>query len=315
MNLIYKNVYYDQNSRHQFNQLNESLFIEKLLNNLSTIMKDTFFDYDFFIFSHHGSSHIPSSIETKTDKKKVLLFFSDEMGTDPKPYAHHYYAIFKSYIGTKSKCPNVYALPLGYVKDVPHLPIIPINDRPINIFFRGNLNSNRLKFYRSLSRWKYLIPSRYIQYRNLFRSFLLRFQNDFSKNYPDSIIIFNNGFKQGYSPQEYGKVLAESKIVLCPIGFTTSECFRHFEAMRAGCIIISEKLPKTEFYLNSPIIEINDWEEGLLKAKHLLSDPITLEALHRETIAWWEKKCSEIATAKYIHSKLLQLEDSGNTPQ
>src|SRR5690606_20260676 len=101
MNLRYKNVYYDQTSRHKFNQLNESLFIEKLLNHLSEIMGELFFDYDFFIFSHHGSSHLPSSIETKTDKKKVLLFFSDEMGTDPKPYAHHYYAIFKSYIGTK----------------------------------------------------------------------------------------------------------------------------------------------------------------------------------------------------------------------
>jgi len=271
-------------------------------------MGNSFFDFEFFVFSHQGSSHLPSSIETTTVKKKVLLFFSDELGTDPQPYAHHYFAIFKSYIGTRSKAHNVFPLPLGYVKDVPHLPLIPINDRPINVFFRGNLNSNRLGFYRSLSKWRFFIPSRLVKYRRVLNSFLLNFQDDFSKYFPDSVIIFNNGFKTGYTPQEYGKVLSESKIVLCPNGFTTSESFRHFESMRAGCIIISEKLPETEFYSQSPIIEIKDWKEGLLKAKELLSDPSTMEALHKDTLTWWENKCSEIATAKYIHSKLLRLD-------
>jgi len=36
---------------------------------------------------------------------------------------------------------------------------------------------------------------------------------------PGSYIKFTSGFKAGLSPQQYGSMLADSKIVLCPKGF------------------------------------------------------------------------------------------------
>lgn len=303
----FKNVHFDETSRHQFEQLNESLFIEKVLDQLANIMGSSFFNYEFYIFSHQGEGNIPSSVNLKTEKSKVLLFFSDEMGIDPKPYAHQYYAIFKSYIGNLSTSKNVFPLSLGYVRDVPQIPIKPINQRSINVFFRGNFNKNRLDLYRNLSKFKAIIPKKIKSHSGFFRRLLIKFQNDFKNRFPQSIIIFNNGFKKGFTPQEYGEILADSKIVLCPKGFDMPESFRHFESMRAGSIIISERLPKTEFYLNSPIIEINNWEEGLLKVKELLSDPALMDAIQKETTSWWENKCSEKATAEYINAKLLSL--------
>lgn len=306
----FKNIHFDKNSRHKFEQLNESLFLEKVIDQLANTMGTSFFNYEFYIFSHQGAEHWPSSVKTDSDKKKVLLFFSDELGIDPKPYSNHYHAIFKAYIGNLSTAKNVFPLPLGYVKDVPQLPIKPINERSVNVFFRGNFNNNRLDFYRSLSKFKFVIPKTFKKHPGFFRSLLMKFQNDFSTRFPRSIIRFNDGFKTGLTPKEYGKVLAESKIVLCPKGFDMPESFRHFESMRAGCVILSEKLPETEFYTDSPIIEVKNWTEGISKVNELLSKPAKMEILQKKIIEWWEKKCSEIGTAKYIHATLLRLERS-----
>jgi hypothetical protein len=87
-----------------------------------------------------------------------------------------------------------------------------------------------------------------------------------------------------------------------------TECFRHFEAMRAGCVIISEPLPDTPFYANSPLIQVNNWEKGCDIAQELLKDEAKLEEIHRKTLAWWEEKCSEHATAQYIVAKIEELE-------
>ena len=133
---------------------------------------------------------------------------------------------------------------------------------------------------------------------------LLTIQRDFKKAFPDSIIIFNKKFKEGFSVHEYGEVLAESKIVFSPKGFDSSECFRLYEAMRAGCIVISERLPDIEFYKDSPIIQIDDWEEGLTIAKRLLLNPYEMERLQEEITKWWEERCSEEAMAKFVFNKI-----------
>src|SRR5690606_16881299 len=125
------NIHYDKNSRYKFDELNESLFIKRLIQNLSEVMGGNFFQYEFFIFSQHGNQILPDSIDFISENKKVLIFISDESGSDPVSYSNQYYAIFKAYIGTTS-LKNVFPLPLGYVKNVPHLPIKPINERGIN---------------------------------------------------------------------------------------------------------------------------------------------------------------------------------------
>mgnify|MGYP001628136024 FL=1 len=87
-----------------------------------------------------------------------------------------------------------------------------------------------------------------------------------------------------------------------------TECFRHFEAMRAGCVIISEPLPDTPFYKDSPLIQIKDWNEGCKVVEDLLNDESKLEEIHRKTLSWWKEKCSEQATAQYIIENIEKLE-------
>jgi len=136
---------------------------------------------------------------------------------------------------------------------------------------------------------------------------LAKLKNDYSDYFPQSIIRFNDKFKSGLTPFEYGEVLADSKIILCPKGFSSSECFRHYEAMRAGCIIISEKLPNNELYEKSPILQVAQWREGLKIAEDLINDPDRMQKLHEDALFWWRNNWSERATAGYIKSNLLDL--------
>lgn len=78
--------------------------------------------------------------------------------------------------------------------------------------------------------------------------------------------------------------------------------------MRAGAVIISEQLPDTFFYRDSPIITVPDWQLGLDKAKKLLKQPDVLATIQTATIEWWEEVCSEKATAKYVRAKIISIE-------
>ena len=127
---------------------------------------------------------------------------------------------------------------------------------------------------------------------------------DLGVRIPGSYINFTSGFKAGLSPDQYGSMLTDSKVVLCPKGFDSTETFRHMEAIRAGAVVISEPLPDTHFYRNSPIRCVSNWREGVDPAKHLCTNPEALRDAQRRTIQWWRDVCSERAAAKFVHETL-----------
>lgn len=298
------NIRYDKNSEFAWDELNESDFVKETLNQLRLLMGIEFESYLFYIFSNHNSGRIPESLELITPKKKVLIYVSDELGTNPSDYSPHYYAIFKAYIGVGDFAVNVFPFPLGCVNGIPQFKLVPIGQRKFNLFFRGNLNTNRIDFYRAFSQFSMFFPPKKLLSHRIYRNFLLWFQSEFQRVFRNSIIIFNKSFKGGYTLTEYGEVLSESKIVLSPMGFNSAECFRVYEAMRAGCVIISEELPPILFYHNSPIIQVSNWNEGIKIAKEILTDTEKMESLHQRTLDWWESVCSEKATASYMFDKL-----------
>jgi hypothetical protein len=121
---------------------------------------------------------------------------------------------------------------------------------------------------------------------------------------PGARVNFTAGFAAGLSPQEYGWRLADSKIALCPRGWESAETFRHFEALRAGTIVVSESLPPTHFYVGSPIITVRDWRAGLAEVAELISDRSALTELHTATATWWRAVCSEQATAEFMLQRI-----------
>ena len=91
----------------------------------------------------------------------------------------------------------------------------------------------------------------------------------------------------------------ETKICLVPRG-TSFETFRFFEALRYGCVVVTEALPSRWFYKGAPVIQITDWSELEKILEKLLSDKQVLQEKHQESLNWWHKKCSEETVGAYI---------------
>ena len=111
----------------------------------------------------------------------------------------------------------------------------------------------------------------------------------------------------GLPGEKYAEMLSNSKVALCPPGYHTPETFRHFEAMRAGTIVVSEPLPELDFYVGSPIVTVRNWGDARKAVSDLLGDIDALQERQEQTLHWWEQHCSERAVARRMASKLAEL--------
>lgn len=307
-NNLPENVKLDSTSSYRWEQLNETAFLTRFFEHLSEEMGKQFHTYNFFVMSSHDSQIVPASAQADLPNK-VLFFISDESPSIPATLAlqSRYHCVFKSYLPCELPNSNVFPFQLGYVKDVPHYEVKPATERRNDIFFFGNLNSNRFGLYHALNPLTRFLPeklaTRMVRRLNpKLRRFTIDKAIEWSN--PHSMICFTDGFKKGVSPEKYACRLYDSKIALCPKGFKSAETFRHIEAMRAGTVLISTELPDTYFYKDSPIITASNWRLGLRKAKELLNNPAALAEIQTATIKWWEDICSERAAARYVRDKL-----------
>lgn len=282
----------------KFDELFEYPYYSKIILNIKELLKDNFEIYDFLIYSKiaqkvlvDDSEYIPSN---KQDNL-ILFYISDETGHIPLEFAKKCKIVFKVLIKENS-IDNIHYFPLGYANG-DELPIIPIQNRKYNVFFMGQLGRNRMSLFKTFSHTNWIPTDILLLLKQLL-------PKDFSSTFPKSIIKFTTGFGSGLNRDEYNKVLYNSKIVICPYGAVTPETFRHYEAMRAGCVIITLKMPEVFPFQNAPIIQLNNWDELVPTIKSLLEDQSKLENFHAATLDWWRTKCSEDAVARYVIEKL-----------
>jgi hypothetical protein len=304
------NVVLDGASTFAWEELNESRFLTLFFQHLRERMGPTFEHFRFYVLNSQDPNAIPESAGVPDDRK-VLIFLSDESSSMPTELAKRYFAVFKAYLPNEIRGGNIFPFNLGCVKDVPEVALVPLQERDIDIFFSGNLNSNRLPLYRALHPLFRKVPPKMAHAvlarlsRGRGRLVLAdRFRAGSARNH----IRFSHGFKSGLAPDQYASLLARSKIALCPRGFQSAETFRHMEAVRAGCVVISEPLPDTHWYRKAPIVTVSDWKVGLSTARLLLRNEATLLELHEQTLRWWKSVCSQAATARYVHKCLCELE-------
>ena len=282
----------------------EQKYLTGIFHELQHVMGYSFFDFNFVIYSGDGSRFKKPLQPKNNDLPCVLLYLTDETSSVPKHLSEEYHAIFKNYL-PYDQYDNIFSLPLGYVKNVPENPYKRVNERKYSIFFSGRLNYYRMSFYTQF------LGSHPVINSSLTKPFIYTAKRflpySFPDKHPESFIVFTNGFRQGMNGEEYSSMLSDSKIALCPRGFISPETFRHFEAMRAGCVIISEPLPQTYFYENSPIITLNKWTEldGILRT--LRNNPGLVEEKSLDMYNWWQRKCSERSVAEYIANVITTL--------
>lgn len=295
---------------YRYEDLVEKDYLTSLQRHLVDEMGSSCDRYNFVIWSDHGQQHQPESLMSDSSKPRVLLYISDETSSIPSQlWQSRCCAIFKSYLPTEIPERNLFALPLGYASGIPLSELVPVNDRRFNVFFSGSAQENRARLGEVLLRLaakarlgrgyedgtSAVTPSHPVAEDIIY---------DLSPAFPESRIFATSHFLAGVDRATYGAFLAQSKIALCPKGWQSSETFRHFEAMRAGCIMISDRLPSTRLYQHSPIIQLDDWNQLEPTVMALLSDRNRLAELQKKTIAWWDTMCSERAVAAFIRKTL-----------
>jgi hypothetical protein len=293
----------------------ENEYFSNLIFNLQDQLGAEFKEYIFIMYSHLWIEKDDKYdfIEKNGDAKKIVMFYlSDEDPKSPLPEAllkQKVFAVFKTFVVLKDNpdaaaYPNLYQLPLGYATSTIHQPVTEINTRKINVFFSGALHNTRLglfknfTFFRALPQWYWV---------RVFHRLKKYISHNYDSFYPNSHIQFNKGgFRSGMTPAKYTELLYNCKISLCPMGILSVETLRHFESMRAGCIVISEPLPSAYYYDGSPMVILDDWSKLDATVKDLLGNPAKMAQLQQQTLDWWENVCAEPAVAQRIAATLRQ---------
>lgn len=208
----------------------------------------------------------------------------------------------KSVCGLNHSQSNIYDIPLGYANQL-DLPIKDLDERMYDISFLGSVSHSKhtvwspkywMKTPKQFSRERMIasLQSVILKYPNL--KVELSLTDSFSKS-------------MGTDASIYSEKMMNTKICLIPRG-TSFETFRFFEAIRYGCIAITEALPSRWFYTGSPAIQLSDWRDLETTIQNLLSDPQLMRQKSQETLNWWKTKCSEESLGYYMAHQINQLE-------
>lgn len=297
-----------ESTGYKYEQLLERDYLEAVYRCLCAELGCGMDDYEFLLWSAMGDGQYPTSTQSGIRNKRVLIHISDETSSVPLHLTGRFTAIFKCFLPREYPRESIYALPLGYTSGFPGGQVLPTLQRRFNVCFVGCLQENRFGLLTVLSQLARSSQdhiasdgTRTAEDRSAPGAIL----RDLSNAFPQSFIQFTSGFAKGLDRTAYGTILRDSKIALCPAGWKSSETFRHFEAMRAGCILVSDVLPNTRIYRNAPIIQIRDWRSLDKIVSGLLSDTKRMAELQQMSLEWWTNVCSEKAVAAFIAGQIM----------
>ena len=94
--------------------------------------------------------------------------------------------------------------------------------------------------------------------------------------------------------EQYAQRLMDSKICLAPRG-SVADTSRFFEGLKSGCAVITNPLPDEWYYRDAPALQLDSWDELAQTIVPLLADEERLEAMHTQSLAYWDKVCGEKA--------------------
>jgi hypothetical protein len=296
----FKNVLHDELGI-EWGKLLEATYLIRFFESLRENMGESFEQFRFLIINKNSRwSRIEPPIR---GKDVVLLWLGDEEGTIPHELSGNFRLILKSYWPISESVGNMHPFPLCGSSAVLERDLIPFNERKTGVFFSGNLNANRVDFYRQFIPWGGFPPgnlpllARKLIARGLGSRPGRLLPRDFYASFPDSVIRFTGGFAQGYPPEEFAARLADARITICPPGFTSPETIRHFEAMSHGCVVLSARLPTNVLYRASPVIEIEKWSSLHSVLADMLNQPSRLAEISQSTYEWWDRVLSPKAMA------------------
>lgn len=218
-------------------------------------------------------SHDYNSLPEYGDNIIAILTAGDETGNPPVYYKNIEF-VFKHHLDSDN-IGNVYHIPLPYPNNFCGNYKKDIVKRKYDVFFSGCKRSSRNDFVKAM--------------------------NSLKKRKDINVCIKITGkFMSGFPIKQYSEIMSDSKIVLNPRGWIRNECIRFTEAVRCGCMIISEEQPNTESFNNCPYELISNWNNVNKKIDKLLSNNIT--DIHNKIKISWDKYFSPQAVSNKINN-------------
>lgn len=105
------------------------------------------------------------------------------------------------------------------------------------------------------------------------------------------VLIPTQGFSQGIVYQDYIANMCRAKVVPCPMGNVSPDCFRVYEALEAGCIpIVENKAFWTMQFGDVPFPIVEEWDKVGDLINHFKDRPDVNNACS----AWWQLKKREL---------------------
>lgn len=196
----------------------------------------------------------------------------------------------------RDRGPAQIELPIG-TYNVEDLPVVPFGERGSDLFFAGSVIQTPGRSARLKARVMPKGLSRDAMLRNVER---LRRHPELK---PD--VRVTAGFQESAAADasEYSRAMMNSRLALVPRGATT-ETHRFFQALKYGCIVVTDSVPPIWFYEGAPMVRLRHWDELEEAVLPLLRDEVRLERLHRESLRWWETSCSEEAVGSLMAREL-----------
>jgi Exostosin family len=200
--------------------------------------------------------------------------------------------------------PPIVPVPLGYYNQLDH-PLVLFAARRWTVSFAGSVTRRRDN-RRVARRWLGTPKDRV-------RAQMLKALGQLEHELPDEPIamVVRRDFPLFAAQDatahelagEYTELLAQTRVCLVPRGHSP-ETFRFFEALRSGCVVVSESLPDHWFYRRAPIVKVSRWGELPAVLAPLLRDEAALTRLHEATREWWETRCSEAALGGFLAARI-----------
>lgn len=287
--------FYSNLPEQDFYAFRETGYAGDLLKSLNRNWPQLFQEYHvllYFKLVHDTSEWV---IATST-KPLILVVAAHEHPALPADVVSKAAVVFKQYVSPNesARYSNLHRIPVGPSSVFPNVPVLPFAGRTHSVFFAGNLHRGRRQLYAELTR-KHWMPFAIL---HRIRALL---GTNFSHLFPRSAISFSAQFHAGFTPQKYAECLAQSRIVLCPYGVNEAETMRHFEAIKQGCIVVTDEMPDTFYFKGAPFITIKNWRGLRETLANLLSDEAAMSRYHTDTLTWWDSQCSVEAVGRRMH--------------
>ena len=194
---------------------------------------------------------------------------------------------------------NVFTLPIGTMSPAPRT-LIPFLERSHDVSLFASIGRRC-----AVGPWE--IP---LQPKTLARSEALKALRTMQRNLPGVQIKAGCSddprWGDGVSPTEYLDVLVNTRIAPCPRG-NFAETFRHYEAARAGCVVISDPVPSEWYFNEHPFVILDRWSQLPGIVLELLNDANEMERRSAESVRWWKKRGCPEAVGQFMARKLLEL--------